>query len=76
MKAMNNQNQPKKTQTLCNSQYRDLCARLGELYIQKQAIDTEIAAIISQISIINSIVPSLIKLEDELSSKSEPICQK
>jgi hypothetical protein len=54
------------TKNYCNSIYKDLCARLGELQIKKDVIDVEIKQILAQITLLNSMVPKLNQLEQEI----------
>ena len=49
--------------TLCNNMYRDLLARLGELAIQRQALDKSIKIIEAQLELLNAISPELQALE-------------
>lgn len=51
-----------------NNIYKDLCARLGELQIQKDQIDKEITNILAQIALLNSMAPSMESLEKEIKS--------
>ena len=47
----------------CNKVYSDLCARLGDLYIQKRLIDQSIESILHQLDLLNCMSPELQKLE-------------
>lgn len=48
---------------LCNNIYKDLCAQLGELSLQKLQIDKQISDIQAQVAMLNALSPEFQKLE-------------
>ena len=55
-----------KTKELANNIYKDLCAELGQLSIQKQSIDDRIKEIINQITLLNALSPKIQEIESNL----------
>jgi len=55
-----------KTKELCNETYRDLCAELGQLQLQKDALDKRAAEILAQITLLNALSPKLQTIEASL----------
>lgn len=56
---------------ICDSTYRDLLAKLGELQIQKTIIDKQIAEIGAQLHLLNALSPELQKIENELTKDNK-----
>lgn len=56
---------------LCNNTYRDLCAKLGELHLQKAHIDRLINDITAQITLLNALAPQLNALTAKQEIKHE-----
>lgn len=56
---------------LCNNTYRDLCAKLGELHLQKDHIDRLIHDITAQITLLNALAPQLNALTAKQEIKHE-----
>jgi hypothetical protein len=52
-----------KTKEFCNNAYRDLCAKLGELYLQHAQTQKAIEECTAQIALLNNITLPLQKLE-------------
>ena len=60
-----------KMQDFANETYRDLCAKLGELSLQRSLISKQIKDIEAQISFLNAVVPKLAKLESDIEAKAD-----
>lgn len=56
----------KKSKDFCNQIYKDLCAELGQLLIQKQLIDNQIKSLTAKIELLNGLSPRLQSLESEI----------
>jgi len=55
-----------KTQDLCNNTYRDLCAQLGELSLQRILLEKKINEITAQLHLLNALSPQLQSIETDL----------
>lgn len=62
-----------KTKELCNETYKDLCAELGQLQLQKDALDKRAAEILAQIQLLNALSPKLQSLESKIEAVHNPI---
>ena len=60
-----------KMQDFANETYRDLCAKLGELSLQRSLISKQIKDIEAQIAFLNAVVPKLSKIELDLKEKPD-----
>ena len=54
-----------KIDIFCNNLYKDLCTKLGEISLQKAALDSEIKRIKAKLELLNGIVPPLKQQVDE-----------
>ncbi len=61
------------TKNLCNTIYKDLCAELGQLQIQKESIDKRVQDILAQISLLNQLSPKLQDIETNLTTNNNNV---